>query len=842
MAAATGRFLRARPVAVSLAIVTLLATVASGSALIGPSAAVRAAAGLGPDGLWAHGRVAPLVTSVLVAQGLAELLLVLATLVLVVGTAERVLGHGRTLVAWLATAVAGGLVGTALQEAGLLARGVWTTPPLTLRVFHPETPVLGVLLAATAFSGPLWRRRIRFGVLAALIVLLLYSGQPEDLYHLLGALSGLALGVAFGRRLPRLEVPRTSHQETRALLATVVVIGAVGPLIAVVQPAGYGLLRPLGRLFQDPLPIGDIVLDRCELRFPEALCARAATVAPLQWSGTVALALLPLVVLLVAAVAIERGRRIGAWLAVAVNGLLAALGAVYYGLLPALRDPDRLVQMRGDLTLQSALAVLVPLGVAVAAFVLRRNCPVLPSRRAFKVGVGAVVGVTAALVATDLIVGALAPGQFFPRANVLVLLRTLPERFVPVGFLHGGGGLLPIGPLAALLQGWVGAGSWAAVLAVTVALATRAGSPVTGREQARLRELLRVGSMGSVAWMTTWSGNRTWFSQDGRHAIAYRQGAGVALTLGAPVGDPEGTAAAAHEFALHCGDRGLVPAFYTVDPAFLRGLRETGMAWSSLEVGDDTLIDPEAFTLRGKHWQDIRSSFNRAERAGIRAEWTDWASLPLGQRRQIEAISEEWVADRRLPELGFTLGALPELRDRDVRLMLAVGPEDRVEAFTSWLPTWRDGRPVGLTLDVMRRRAGSMNGVMEFIIASVVGLAREQGLSFVSLSVAPLSGAGGDEPVQRMLGGVARMLEPAYGFASLAAYKEKFKPVHRPQLLVFPDAVALPAISLAIAMAYLPDRSLRALARAIGAIRAESEPSAAPPARDRGAGAVSGRG
>jgi len=449
---------------------------------------------------------------------------------------------------------------------------------------------------------------------------------------------------------------------------------------------------------------------------------------------------------------------------------------------------------------------------------------VLPTRRSLVVGSTAVA--LAVVVAAVLYVGGglLVRDQFLPRASLSVLLSELPDRFVPVGFLRFTRlDAVPNGPVAALLTGWVGAGAWAVTLGAAVGVAASRTLPSTGRERARLRALLRSGATGSISWMTTWGGNRTWFSADGRHAIAYREGSGVALTVGAPVGETAGAEDAARAFAVHCGDVGLVPAFYAVPPEFAVGLGAGGAAWATIEVGEDAVIDPARFSMRGKHWQDVRSSINRADRAGIRQVWTDWNALSIGQRSQIEAISEEWVADRRLPELGFTLGGPAELVDREVRLMLAVGPNDRIEAVTSWLPTWAHGEVAGLTLDFMRRRSGSMNGVTEFLIAGVIGIAQQRGLRFVSLSVAPLAGAEEDEEdrVRRVLGAVARVLEPAYGFRSLAAFKEKFRPERRPQVLAFPDAVALPAIGLAVARAYLPDPSLPTLGQAIAALRTD---------------------
>ncbi len=312
---------------------------------------------------------------------------------------------------------------------------------------------------------------------------------------------------------------------------------------------------------------------------------------------------------------------------------------------------------------------------------------------------------------------------------------------------------------------------------------------------ARLRELLHVGAVGPLGWMTTWPGNSIWFSEDGGHAVAYREGNGVAITIGHPVGTVAGTVAAAREFVLHCDDRGLIPVFYGVRPALASSLGG-GRPWLSVPIGEDTVLHPAGFSLVGKRWADVRSSMNRADRSGIRALWTDWTSCSLLQRAQVSAISEEWLADRQLPELGFTLGGIEELKDPEVRLM-------------------------GYTLDFMRRRPDGVNGVMEFLIATTAQRAREQGLEFLSLSAAPLTTAQEAEPgaLERALGTVARVLEPAYGFRSLALFKDKFQPTREPLVLAYPEAGVLPVVGVALARAYLPRLSVREVVRMAGTLR-----------------------
>ena len=85
----------------------------------------------------------------------------------------------------------------------------------------------------------------------------------------------------------------------------------------------------------------------------------------------------------------------------------------------------------------------------------------------------------------------------------------------------------------------------------------------------------------------------------------------------------------------------------------------------------------------------------------------------------------------------------------------------------------------------------------------------------MSLSAAPLAKApdelsvNSDQQVlQKLLDFLGKTLEPYYGFQSLFAFKQKFKPQHFPMYLVFPDSTALAEIGIAVARAYMPDAGL----------------------------------
>ncbi|GAA2752706.1 bifunctional lysylphosphatidylglycerol flippase/synthetase MprF [Amnibacterium kyonggiense] len=757
-------------------------------------------------------------TAALFASGPAVLVVDLVMAAVVMGAAERLLGHLRTALVAVASTVLGVAAGFGLQAAGILVRGVWSQAPLGTVLLDPLIPAAGAVMAASAIAGPLWRRRIRVIGFTGLVAVLLSSDEPADACRLAAGVVGLVLGGLLARRLPRMTWRRSSHHEVRNLLAAVVGVTAVGPFVALTSRAGAGPLRPLGLLVRDPLPAARTVAARCADADAPGACARGVALLHASGPGAALMPVLLLAALLACAWGMQHGRRAAAVLAVALEALIAVLTAVAFGVLPAVRAALTGRPFDGP-PLQTLLAILVPAVVAAVVLLHLRHFDVLPRRRTVRALGAAAAAVVVVGSAADIAV-ALLPGEFGGPIALITALRRLPERYAPVGFLH----LAALGPTpvlqpAHLVDDWIGPLLWAVVLAGALVLRfDAADASVDGGR--RLRSLLREGGPGSISWMATWPGGRTWFSEDGRNAIAFREVGGVAIALGEPVGVPDGRVDAARAFAAACVDRGLTPTFYAVSAAFGRRLTAAGR-WSLVDVGEDAVVDPRGFAPSAEWTRDVRTAADRAARRGVSAVWTSWGGCSPNRRAQIVAMSEDRVAEGGPPELGFTLGGVDELRDPEVALMLAVDGEGRVLAATSWLPTWRKGVLVGWTLDLLRRSADATNGVLELLIASVVERARDDGLEFVSLGTSPPSTSGDrtDVLLDRLLDTVAEALEAGRGSSSPAAVKARFQPAAVPLVLAHPDSLALPATGVALTRAYLPHLTTKAAIRLVSAVR-----------------------
>ena len=158
------------------------------------------------------------------------------------------------------------------------------------------------------------------------------------------------------------------------------------------------------------------------------------------------------------------------------------------------------------------------------------------------------------------------------------------------------------------------------------------------------------------------------------------------VALGDPVGPPDAIAPAIDDFIALCDRAALVPYFFSCTGVTTSITDALG--WQSAQVAEDNLIDLPPLEFKGKKWQDIRTAMNRAGKEGITFRMVTLADEPWSLVRQVEELSQEWLGDKELPEMGFTLGGVDEALDREVRVGLAVGADGVVHGVTSWMPVY----------------------------------------------------------------------------------------------------------------------------------------------------------
>ena len=811
------RALRRAPLTVGAAIVLLLVGALTGSLVHGPSPELlsRVGAGLGPlrDGHWWFALTAPLWCS-----GWVDYLTDTTLLVVLLALVETQLGIRRTIGVLIVTQLVGVYTGLGLVWLISLSGGRWARQLAESVGVGPSEVVIGAALAASAVLPVLWRRRLRLLLLIGLAMMALYSGLLADVMRLAYAVVGFAVGALFlGARRPRHRLA-ASRPEARVLVALVVAASALGPLVSALAQTRVGPLSVLRFVFASPPADALTVQQICADPAAAFECVKLQARLRLSGIGPGVMSVMPILLLLITAEGLRRGRR-AAWAAcVTLNLVLGGLGILLAAHAAAQPVRERVLLGAGHhlhAWLIVALPALQPLLVGVMLFAVSGlfdvRAPAGTYRRWGRLVAGTLVAVSTVYVGASL---PLAAGYDRP-PRLGELLADLPLRFLPPVYLGTAEpAFLPVSWPVTVLFEWTGVVFWSVVAVAGLVTFTRTRLVSSTAELDRVRALLGRDGGSSLAHMTTWSGNAYWFTADETAAVAYRVHAGVALTVGGPVGDPELRAKAMLGFTEYCHQLGWIPCWYSVDTASATLLRELG--FSTLQVAEETVLHLPELAFSGRKWQDIRTALNRAKKAGITAEWCRFRHAPLAVTDQIRMISEEWVAEKGLPEMGFTLGGLDELADDDVRLLVAVDADRTVHAVTSWLPVHRGDRLVGWTLDFMRRRGDAFPGASEFLIASAALLCQQEGVEFLSLSGAPLARIDRGQPIgpaQRLLDRTGDLLEPVYGFRSLMAFKAKFQPEYRPLYLAYPDPTTLPSIGNALSRAYLPHLQPRQASR-----------------------------
>jgi lysylphosphatidylglycerol synthetase-like protein (DUF2156 family) len=237
----------------------------------------------------------------------------------------------------------------------------------------------------------------------------------------------------------------------------------------------------------------------------------------------------------------------------------------------------------------------------------------------------------------------------------------------------------------------------------------------------------------------------------------------------------------------------LTPVFYQVDEGHLHHYHEAG--FRLLKLGESARVPLADFTLKGKAAEKLRSALNQGRRARLQFERLE---QPLDETtwQRLAGISETWLEDKRMAEIGFSLGSFD--RSYLAQSPIAVVRQDGgIIAFASLTDDFGRGQACGI--DLMRHLTDVPNGIMDFLFVNLLQQAHALGYRWFDLGMAPLSGVGRSPwspRDERLLKLVYEFGNRFYNYKGLRHYKEKFHPQWRGMYLAYPRGRALAPILL----------------------------------------------
>ena len=321
-------------------------------------------------------------------------------------------------------------------------------------------------------------------------------------------------------------------------------------------------------------------------------------------------------------------------------------------------------------------------------------------------------------------------------------------------------------------------------------------------DEVAIRTILRdYGERDSLGYFATRRDKSADWSPTGRAVVTYRVVFGGSLASADPVGDPEAWQSAIEVWLEEAHRHAWAPAVMGASLEGAEAYQRAGLG--AVALGDEAILRFRDFQLDGRHMRVVRQAVNRIERAGYTAKVRRHAEIPDDEMASAIADADRWRDTDNERGFSMALGRLGDPLDGRCVLVEAFDSEGNREALLSFSP-WGEK---GLSLDLMRRSRDSDNGVMEFMVASLVAAGPSIGADKVSLNFAVMRGifAEGERigagPVIRATRGFLVFASRWFQLESLYRSNAKYDPDWVPRYLMFENTGDLPRVGIASAAA-----------------------------------------
>jgi lysylphosphatidylglycerol synthetase-like protein (DUF2156 family) len=318
--------------------------------------------------------------------------------------------------------------------------------------------------------------------------------------------------------------------------------------------------------------------------------------------------------------------------------------------------------------------------------------------------------------------------------------------------------------------------------------------PPSAERRRRAEEIVHAWGDDTLDYFALRRDKNYFFSADGRSLIAYLYVRGTAMVAADPIGPPADTARTLDEFLGFCAGRGWRTAFFAVRESDAEIYRARGM--HTVYLGDEAILHCDEFSLDGAGMKAVRAAVRHV---GRDHEFELIAETEAGPEliAELNEISEEWR--KGAPERGFTMELGEDVEGTNADFVIAIARQaGRVEGFLRFVPVF--GERPGYSLDLMRRRPSSANGITEYLIAEAALALGARGCMRLSLNFAAwgrlldsAEDAGLSGRLQRLM---AKGLNPFFQIQSLRDFNQKFGPEWVPRSVVIDDLSDLPRVAM----------------------------------------------
>lgn len=328
----------------------------------------------------------------------------------------------------------------------------------------------------------------------------------------------------------------------------------------------------------------------------------------------------------------------------------------------------------------------------------------------------------------------------------------------------------------------------------------RLAPSLPGPEELRKARIAAAAAHDTVGHLSQLGDKALLFSDSGRSFIQYGVRGRSWVVMGDPVVPPgaaEERAEIAWSFRGAADRSGGWPVFYEVSADHLPLYIDLGLTLR--KVGEEARVPLDTFSLDGGGRKGLRRVVKDVERSGASFEVIPATDVPA-LLPELQIISDEWLAQKRVREKHFSLGRFDECYLSGLPVAIVRGPAAEAGSpgpVVAFANVWPGGERHELSVDLMRFTAAAPRGVMDYLFIRLMLWGRAEGYRWFNLGMAPLAGleARPHASAWTQTGAwLFRHGEHFYNFQGLRRYKEKYDPVWAPRYLASPAGLALPRI------------------------------------------------
>lgn len=257
-----------------------------------------------------------------------------------------------------------------------------------------------------------------------------------------------------------------------------------------------------------------------------------------------------------------------------------------------------------------------------------------------------------------------------------------------------------------------------------------------------------------------------------------------------PVGPREDALQIAWDFFELCKSGDNWPVFFTADKEWLDVYSEMGLEVT--KIAQEARVDLRTFDVQSAHRKEFGETLERFEQENIAFRVIQPPDvndqLPL-----IRRISDIWLKDKNLDELGFSIPYFSEDRVKDFPVGIAERNGEAIGFATIWPSVEQREVAVGL----LRYLPDLPAGIIEYLFINAMNWGKAQGFKTFNLGVAPLMDdqAQQESPFRTELASIPfQHSRHVYTRSGLRNFKERFDPTWHPKYLASPGGYAIKTI------------------------------------------------